>query len=107
MHTYIHLVIPMHTYIHTTDHVTPQYGATNCNFLLKTYLTEMSLAPLFSTNLQQKKLRFSINNVTVSGVLYCIIFKNTANLCLNGNVSIENVFVSNTWFPNNYLYCFF
>ena len=61
----------------------------------------------YMDNLLVLELSFSINNVTVSSVLYCIIFNNTANLCLNGNVSIENVFVSIPWFPNNNLYCCF
>ena len=47
MPTYTHHFIPIHTYIHTTDHVTPQYVATNWNFLLKTSFTEMALTPLF------------------------------------------------------------
>ena len=33
-----HLFIPIHTYIHTTDHVTPQYVATNLEFFVKNTL---------------------------------------------------------------------
>ena len=47
MHTYTNPFIPLHTYNNTTDYVTPQYGATNLQFLLKTYLTEMALTPSF------------------------------------------------------------
>ena len=35
MHTYTHHFIPIHTYIHTTDHITPQYVATNLEFFVK------------------------------------------------------------------------
>ena len=38
MHTYTHHFIPIHTYIHTTDHVTPQYVATNLEFFVKNTL---------------------------------------------------------------------
>ena len=40
MHTYTHHFIPIHTYIHTTDHVTPQYVATNFEFFVKNTLYE-------------------------------------------------------------------
>ena len=40
MHTYTHHFIPIHTYIHTTDHVTPQYVATNLEFFVKNTLYE-------------------------------------------------------------------